>query len=172
VAGPHEHPVGPAFDKAREWETDQARRLTNEQRRSYEDLKTKQDNQRRPRQERIDAYRRQLDEQAKNRKTKAELVHNPPVLVPDPYIRIRARLIIQGEKRLESLDRKHTAERIKLLKGFEKEREQPAPDKSLTKPDMTLTKSWQDALQKSGRNEADRDKDHSRDLTDDFGKGR
>ena len=64
-------------------------------------------------------------------------------------------------------NRTHTAERIKLLKGFEKERElvPPVPDKS-------LTKSWQDALQKAARTEADRDKDHSRDLSDDLDRSR
>jgi len=166
VAGPHEHPVGPAFDKAREWEAEQQRRLTEAQRRAFQEIKQRQEQERKKQHERLEAVREQLRERAKSRKPKAQLVLNPPVLVKDPYTARQARFVIAGEKRLERLDRRHAEERIRTLKAFEQERE-----RQKAKPAKDLNASWKEALAKTAKQERSA-KERGLDLSDDFGKAR
>lgn len=162
-----EHPAGPAFDKARGWAEQQERSLTEQQSRVYEDLKKQQAIQKSQQQQRLDAFRAQLEEQAKKKKPLAELVLNPPVKTADPHIRSQTQNIMAAEKRLEQLDHSHANERTKLLQAFEQERE-----RQQSRPARELTASWRDALQKSAQQEADRGRDRSRDLTRDFDKSR
>lgn len=154
-----EHRVGPAFEKAREWAADQERKLTDDQRRAYDALRKKQALERQQQQERLDAFRSQLEEQAKKRRLKAELVLNPPIKTADPYVRRQAQNIIAAEKRLEQLDHRHADERLKALREFEQQRE-----RQKSKPAKELTDSWKDALQKTARQEANKDRDLSRDF--------
>lgn len=109
--------------------------------------------------------RSQLREKAKNRKPKGELKLNPPHLIADPYIRRQARFVIAAEKRLERLDRSHVEERNKTLKEFAKEREAQK-----TKPAKEFTNAWKEALQRTMRDENNRD--DRRDLANDFDKTR
>lgn len=145
---PPEHPVGIAFEKAREWAAEQERRLTNEQRQVFEALKHRQGIERTRQQERLEAVRKQLDEKAKKRQPKPELSLTPPVLVADPYIRRQARYVIAGEKRLELLDRRHESERHETLRRFEQDREK--------QQDKSLSASWLKAVNRAATQEADR----------------
>lgn len=165
MAGPHEHPVGPAFDKARGWEREQERLLTDAQRRVFDDIKQRQEQERRRQHERLQAVREQLSARARNRKPKARLALNPPVLVKDPYTVRQARFVVRGEKRLERLDRRHAEERIKTLKTFEQEREKQDPKKD-------LSQSWKRALAKAAEQERAHDREKSHELKRDFDKSR
>lgn len=152
---PPEHPLGPAFEKAREWAAEQERRLTDEQRRVFEAQKHRQRIERQRQQERLETVRKQLDEKARKRQPKPELSLTPPVLVADPYVRRQARYIIAGEKRLAQLDRRHDVERIETLKRFESDRAREEQERS----GRNLAASWQAALQKTAKQEHARDRD-------------
>jgi hypothetical protein len=162
MVGQPEHPLASAFERAREWEADQVRQLTDTQRRAFDTLKEKQQETWQRQKDGIDSVRRQLEERAKNRAPKARLNLNPPVLIADPYIRRQARFVIAAEKRLEKLDRRQAEERLKSLKTFESERENRPPVKD------RASKSWAEALRKTATEEVDRSKDRS----DDFDKPR
>ncbi|MGE0022073.1 MAG: hypothetical protein AB7S70_00390 [Hyphomicrobium sp.] len=151
---PPEHPLGPAFEEAREWEAQQQKLLTEQQRGVLDALKRRQHIERARQQERLEAVRKQLDERAKKRQPKPELALSPPVLVADPYIRRQARYIIAGEKRLTQLDRRHQEERFSALKSFEKAREETERAKS----GQDLSASWKKALQKTAAQERDHDR--------------
>lgn len=159
---PPKDPVGPAFEAAREWESEQERRLTDEQRRGYDGLKKKQARQRQQEQERLDAFKRELEEKAKRRSLKAELALNPPIRSADPHVRRLAQNAIAAEQRLEQLDRAHVAERIKTLRAYEQERER---HKSM--PTKSLGGSWLDAVNKTVQQERARE-ERERDLGRDF----
>lgn len=149
---PPEHPLGFAFEKAREWELEQQPKLTEKQKRLFAELVNSQALERRKAQERLDAFRTQLREWAKKRKPKPELALKPPIHVPDPNIRRQARAAIAAEKRLERLDRQHTATRIRTLQEFEGERA-GKPEKTA----KSLANAWSEALKRTASQERDRD---------------
>jgi len=161
---PPEHPLAPAFEKAREWAAEQQRLMTDEQRQVFDALRHRQTIERERQQERLEAVRKQLDEKAKKRQPKPELSLSPPVRVADPYVRRQARYIIAGEKRLERLDRRHQEESFAALKSFEKEREEAERGKS----GQNLSASWREALQRT----IDRERDRHRDRTHELDKSR
>lgn len=165
MIGRPEHPLAPAFDKAREWQAEQERQLTDPQRRAFDTLKEKQETARQRQKDGIDAVRKQLEERAKNRAPNARLNFNPPILIADPYTQRQARFVIAAEKRLEKLDRTHAEERTNTLKGFERQREHTP-----TKPEQDKTAAWTKALLKTA--EQERGKDRDRDRSDEFDKGR
>jgi hypothetical protein len=144
-----EHPVGIAFEKAREWAAEQERRLTKEQRQVFDALKHRQGIERQLQHQRLEGIRKQLDENAKKRQPKPELSLTPPVLVADPYVRRQARYVIAGEKRLERLDRRHEGERHDTLRRFEQDREK--------KQEKSLSASWRDAIQRTAMQERGRE---------------
>jgi len=147
---PPEHPLGHAFEKARDWQADQERQLTDAQRHAFDDIKNRQALEKRRQQDRIDVVRTQLQEKAKARKPRGELNLNPPYLVADPYIRRQARFVIAAEKRLERLDRSHSDEQKKTLKEFEQERKKEKAGKD-------FATAWKDALQRTARQENEKD---------------
>ncbi len=157
---PPEHPLGAAFEKAREWAAEQQRFMTDEQRDVFDALRHRQAIERERQHERLEAVRKQLDEQAKKRQPKPELALTPPVLVRDPYTRRQARYIIAGEKRLERLDRRHQEERFAALKSFEREREEAERSKS----GQNLSASWREALRRTSDLEHDRQRDRTHEL--------
>lgn len=163
---PPDHPLGPAFEKAREWAAEQERRFTEEQRRVFDALKHRQNIERTRQQERLEGVRKHLDEKARKRQPKPELSLSPPVLVADPYVRRQARYIIAGEKRLARLDRRHQEERFTTLKSFEKARE----ESERSKPGQSLSASWRDALQRASAQE--RMRDHTPEIRRDIDKSR
>jgi hypothetical protein len=162
-----QHPVKPAFDKARDWAAQQEQLLTEAQRRVYEGIKNRQERERRQQEEKIALMKDQLRELAKNQKLTPELALNPPYRARDPYVRMLARKIIKAEKYVHDLERNHEGERAKALKDFARER---------TKDDkkQELDSSWHKAVVKAAQQEAarDRDREHDIDLTDTFGKVR
>lgn len=158
---PPQHPLRPAFDKARDWEAQQEKLLTDEQRRTYEDLKRKHTWKLEKDKERLDNFRKQLADRQKNQKPKPELALKPPVLTNDPYVRRQARYIINGDRRLELLKQRFDKERTDMLQKFEQEREKGDKPKQ-------LSKAWLDALSKT----ATQEKTKTRDLGDDFDKSR
>lgn len=146
---PPEHPLGFAFEKAREWEREQQLRLTEAQKRSYSELVNRQAHERRLAQERLDVFRTQLQERAKRRKPKDQLLLNPPFRVADPYVVREARSAIAAEKRLERLDCRHREERRQVLQKLEKERDE-------AQHGSKLTRAWTEALNKTVAQERDR----------------
>lgn len=146
-----EHPLKPAFEKAREWAREQEKLLGTRQREVFEAMKHRQTKEREIRQKWLDGVRTQLREREKNQKPKAKLELNPPVRVADTETRRLARLAIANEKRLERLDTRHHTEAIKMLQKFEQERtKEKAND---------LGNAWRKALQKTATHEADRNRD-------------
>jgi hypothetical protein len=155
-----EHPIGPAFEKAREWTREQERLLTERQREVYDALKHRQAKEREIRQKWLDGVREQLREREKNQKPKPELALKPPVRVADPEIRRLARLAIANEKRLERLDARHQGEAVKILQKFEQERAKAIAN--------DLNSAWLKAVSKAANHEADRSRekalDHAKDI--------
>ena len=160
-----QHPVKPAFDKARDWAAQQEQLLTEAQRRVYTGVKNRQELERRRQDEKIALMKDQLRELARNQKLTAELALNPPYRSRDPNVRMLARKIIKAEKYVHDLARGHEGERIKALKAFAQER---------TKDDkkQELASSWEKAVVKAAQQEAARDRDRDIDLSDTFGKVR
>lgn len=148
-----EHPLKPAFEKAREWAREQKKLLTDRQLEVFEAMKHRQTKEREIRQKWFDGVREQLRDREKKQKAKAELKLNPPVRAPDHETRRLARLAIANEKRLERLDRRHETETVKILQKFEQER---ANEKS-----NNLGDAWLKALNKAAQHERDRDRDHA-----------
>lgn len=155
-----EHPLGPAFDKAREWEAQQETLLTEAQRRAFDDLKKSQAKKLEQDKQRLDAFKKQLDEQEKGKKPKLDLALRPPILTRDPFAGRVAGRVNSAERRHEQLEQRQAAERSELLKTFEKERE--------GKEKPSLSDAWKKALEKSAQQE----KRIQRDLGDDFDKVR
>jgi hypothetical protein len=151
---PPEHPLGPAFEKAREWAREQERLLTRHQREAFAALRHRQAKEREIRQKWLDGARAQLREREKNQKAKAELALKPPMRVADPETRRLARLAIANEKRLERLDARHHAEAVKLLQKFEQERAKENAN--------NLGDAWLRAVNKSAAQEHDRSREKTR----------
>jgi hypothetical protein len=143
-----QHPLGPAFQKAREWPLAQQRLLTARQREVFAALKHRQTRERDLKEKRFEALRTELREREKNRKAKAELAFKPPARVFDPEMRRLARRAIASEKRLERLDVRHQAEAIKMLQKFELER---AKDNA-----NNLGNAWLKAVNRAATHEAAR----------------
>jgi hypothetical protein len=160
MVGRPRHPLNPAFEKAREWETEQARHLTEEQQRSYTELKEKQAQERKAQERLLESVRQQLEERAKKRKEKAELVYKPPVLVRDPYEGRHEAFLAKGNSRLAKLDTEHTEERVKVLKEFEQERR-----RAKVKEEKDITGSWATAVRRAAREQDNSaEKAHSHEL--------
>jgi hypothetical protein len=155
-----EHLLGPAFDKAREWEAQQETLLTETQRRAYEDLKKSQAKNLEQDKQRLDAFKKQLDEQEKSKKPKLDLALRPPVLTRDPFAGRVAGSVHAAERRHGQMAQRQETERTDLLKQFEKER--------AGKETPALANSWREALAKSAKQE----KSIQRELGDDFDKTR
>jgi len=164
MIGQPEHPLRPAFEKAREWAREQERQLTEQQRLVHDALRHRQAKELKSQKERLDRVRAELAEGDKRRKPKPELALKPPVRVADPQTRRLARLAIAHEKRLERLEQRHQTEAINALKKFEQERAK-ANDKS-------LSSSWLKAVSKAASHEADRSPEKARDQTKDIERSR
>lgn len=159
-----EHPVGPAFEKAREWAREQERLLTQRQREVFNALRHRQNKEREIKERRLDGIRAELRERDKNRKPKAELALKPPVRVIDPETRRLARRAMAAEKRLERLDGQHQRETTKVLQKFEQERAKENAN--------SLGNSWLKAVNKAAQHETDRSREQARDYTKEFDRSR
>lgn len=149
-----EHPLAPAFEKAREWAREQQRLLTERQREVFNALRHRQAKERELKEKRLDGIRAELREREKNKKPKAELALKPPVRVIDPETRRLARRAMAVEKRLERLDAGHQREATKVLQKFEQER---------TKENANnLGSSWLKAVGKAAAQENDRSREKAR----------
>lgn len=154
VIKPPEHPLGYAFQKAREWEAAQELRLTAPQRETFTALKVEQTKRLEKERERLDAFKAQLAEREKNKRPKAELRFDPPIKTRDVYEGREARAALAAEKRIDTLQRNQEAERIDMLKTFERKRN--APD---------MTDAWAKAVGKASRDEQSREpKERAKDL--------
>lgn len=154
------HLLAPAFEQARAWEAQQERLLTDAQRKIFDDLKQKQALKLKEDKERVDGFRKQLEERDRSKKPKAELALKPPILTRDPHAAREAQRLAAAERRNENLAARQAQEREDLLKTFEKARS--GKDKT------SLTDTWQQALAKTARQE----KSLQRDLGDDFDRDR
>jgi hypothetical protein len=155
-----EHPFAPAFEQARAWEAQQETLLTEAQRKIFDDLKHKQASKLQDDRDRVDGFRKQLEERDRSKKPKAELALKPPILTRDPHAAREAQRLAAAERRHESLAARQAQEREDLLKTFEKARS--------GKEETSLTASWQEALAKTAKQK----KGLQRDLGDDFDRGR
>jgi len=161
-----DRPLGPDFDKARDWVAQQERQLTDRQRKDYDKLKQQQNQQRLEQQQKLDRARRELENTRKRKQAKPELALNPPGIVPDRTTNRLARDALAAQNGLASLDRRQADERIKKLKEFEQQRAQDR------KTGQKLESSWERAVGKAARQEADRGLEQSRNLTKQFDRSR
>lgn len=153
VTDTKDNPLATAFDNARGWMEEQERLLTEQQRVAYEATKSRQALQRRQEQERLDAHRAQVEEQAKKKKLKTELALKPPVAVKDPNIEREIKNLLAAESRLEAMDRAHIEERVDALKKFEHERDRQ--DKR-DNAKHSMDEAWARAVSNASRHEAAR----------------
>lgn len=162
---PPEHPVGPDFDKARDWIAQQESQLTEKQQQDYDKLKQKQEKQRKEQQQKLDSYRRELEEKARQRKAITELVYHPPVKSADSNVKRLVTKALAAEKDLSNLEHVQKNARITALKTYEQQRNQ---DKQKTSKDFK--ESWKNAVEKVARQESTRNRE--RGLSRDFNKSR
>lgn len=167
---PPERPVGPDFDKARDWAGQQERLMTEAQRRDYDKLKQQQARERLEKQQELDKFRKELEKSARQRQTITELVYNPPVKMADPHVKQVIANVFAAEKDLSKLDDLHKDQRIKKLEVFEQQRSQ-SKEKASKNLNAAFSKAAQDrslkrAFDKAARLEAaraQRERDHERD---------
>lgn len=160
-----EHKAGAEFNESRDWMDYQQRQLTDQQQHDFDKLKEKQKKQREAQQQKLDVFKRELEEKARQRKIKNDLVLNPPIKSADPNIRRLAQQALAAERELHKLDQNQQNEQIKTLEKFDRQRGQ-----SKQKTGKEFEESWKTAVQKASKHE--RQRTRNRDLSKDFGKSR